>query len=123
MFCFISRKMTLFNWLFDLLQHLAYFQFSRIINHKKKIRIRNRLVMVEDPTEVFERALTVLDFEKYGRDYMWVELAPYPLALFNDTGMRKGKKSQLFTIFNHHSSSVLTNRFQYYYIIDGVLNF
>ena len=92
--------------------------FHEIMNDNKTIWIRGREVLVEDPTEIFERALNALDFENHGRDYMAFELTAYPLSLFNETGMRKGKKSHLFSIFKPCGRK-LSNIWQYSYIIDG----
>lgn len=52
------------------------------------------------------------------RQYFDYELAPYPLSLFDNAGMRKTTKSTLYDIFVQCETDVNdVNKF--FYIIDG----
>jgi len=52
-----------------------------------------------DPLLLLQRISVTKQFEDHLQQVLQYELAPYPLALFDDIGMRKTKKSSLFDCF------------------------
>uniref|UniRef100_A0A1Y1KW86 Uncharacterized protein n=1 Tax=Photinus pyralis TaxID=7054 RepID=A0A1Y1KW86_PHOPY len=61
-----------------------------------KVRDENRLV---DPLILFKRISILKKSDAQLKKYLEYELAPYPLALFDEKGMRKCVKSTLYKIF------------------------
>lgn len=57
--------------------------------NKIKVRDENRVV---DPLILFKRISIIRKSDAQLENYLKFELAPYPLALFNDNGMRKCAK-------------------------------
>jgi len=58
--------------------------------NKMKVRDENRVV---DPLILFKRISIIKKSDAQLKNYLSYELAPYPLSLFGDKGMRKGTKS------------------------------
>lgn len=53
-----------------------------------------------DPLTLFNRMCIAKQSEEDLQDYLSYELAPFPMALFNEDGMRKGTKSLLYEAFS-----------------------
>lgn len=69
-----------------------------------------------DPLILFHRICALNRKENMGY-YLTFELAPYPLALFDNAGMRKNTKSKLYSIFKAKSISIKQPTTKY--VIDG----
>lgn len=70
-----------------------------------------------DPLLLFQRISISKKSDEDLKEYLRYELAPFPLALFNENGMRKTKKSVLFNLFEPTNENVhLPN---YDVVIDG----
>ena len=54
---------------------------------------------VIEPLALFQRICVLPHSETQPQKFFSYELAPYPLALFDESGMRKGTKSDLYSIF------------------------
>lgn len=52
-----------------------------------------------DPLLLFQRIIVIKRTNEELRNYLEYELAPYPLSLFDEAGMRKTTKSLFMTIF------------------------
>lgn len=63
------------------------------------IRVADKIVTI-DPTLLFQRICVLKKSDEELRTYFNFELAPYPLALFDERGMRKGQKSKLYNFSN-----------------------
>lgn len=63
-----------------------------------KIKVHDRTVPV-DPLLLFQRISAMKKSTEELQEYFQYELAPYPVSLFDDTGMRKTKKSSIFDNF------------------------
>ena len=85
----------------------------------------NSAVLVQDqpvvinPTTLFQRMCVAKQSEEELEDFLTYELSPYPLALFDDGGMRKGTKSTLYNAF-HPFQDTTTLDSSTVYVIDGV---
>lgn len=66
---------------------------------------------------LFQRICVTKKFDDQLQEFLQYELAPYPLALFDDIGMRKTKKSYLYDCFE--PIVVDFNSTDNTYIIDG----
>ncbi|CAH1155651.1 unnamed protein product [Phaedon cochleariae] len=64
------------------------------------LNIQNEVVPV-DPSLIFQRITIAKKTEQDLQQYFHFELAPYPLSLFDEIGMRKTKKSSLYNMFSH----------------------
>lgn len=62
-----------------------------------KVRVREEVVVI-DPLTIFQRICISKQSEEDLKGYLQYELAPYPLSLFDDSGMRKTKKSTLYDV-------------------------
>lgn len=62
------------------------------------VKINNEKVVV-DPFLLFQQISISKKSAEGLKKYMQYELAPYPLAFFNESGMRKCRKSVLYTFF------------------------
>lgn len=80
------------------------------------IKIQEEIVPI-DPLLLFQRICVTKKADEELREYLHFELAPYPLSLFDEYGMRKTRKSSLFDVFEAVDIEVdLENLI---YIIDG----
>lgn len=80
------------------------------------VRIENEVVPV-NPFFVFQRMCIAKKSDEELEQFLSYELAPFPLALFNEGYMRKGVKSSLYTAFQECAINVdFRNRI---HIIDG----
>ena len=70
-----------------------------------------------DPLTLFHRLCMLQCDEDELRTYLGYELTHYPLSLFDDSGMRKGTKSDLYSIFQQ--SKVDIKKESCHYVIDG----
>lgn len=79
------------------------------------VKVHNTKIFI-DPLLLFQRISIIKKFDKQLRDYLQYELAPYLLALFDEMGMRKTKKSSLFVSFEPRIIELDAN---VTYVIDG----
>lgn len=72
-----------------------------------------------EPLTLFQRISFTKRTQEELKSFFQYELAPYPLSMFDKSGMRKGKKSSLYDMFTpiQNSSSLLTENT--IYVIDG----
>lgn len=73
------------------------------ITSSVKLPDKTRRVAV-DPLTIFQRVCIAKQSEQDLQDDFKYELAPYPMSLFNEQGMRKGTKSTLYSAFTPLSS-------------------
>ena len=79
-------------------------------------KIDNEVVAI-DPTLLFQRISLNIENKSDMRKFLQYELAPYPLPLFDEGGMRKGRKSSFYDNFSKITE--LPRNEQDYYVIDG----
>ena len=82
-----------------------------------KIKVSEHFVAV-DPLLLFQRICVLKKYDEELQSYMNYELAPYPLALFEDGQIRKTKKSTLYELFPEASKTIYDVQ-DFYYVIDG----
>lgn len=86
-----------------------------IIN--SSVRIREEIVSI-DPLLIFQRISIMKTSNEELKSYFEHELSPYPLSLFNETGMRKTKKSILYDFIQSSKIDNFTLG-DALYVIDG----
>jgi len=81
----------------------------------------NDIVVPIDPALLYQRISFVKESQDDLRKYLEYELAPYPLSLFDEYGMRKSSKSTLYSLFSHVTDTVMTEvtSSDVCYVIDG----
>lgn len=62
------------------------------------IKLRDKRVDIE-PLAIFQRLCIIKQSGKELKEHFKYELAPYPMALFTEEGMRKGTKSTFYSAF------------------------
>ncbi|CAH0556725.1 unnamed protein product [Brassicogethes aeneus] len=82
---------------------------STIKVHEEKVPV--------DPVLLFQRMSITAAFQDEIEKYFEYELAPYPLSLFDDIGMRKTQKSAIYDCFENVNIDI--NHTNATYIIDG----
>lgn len=82
-----------------------------------KIKVGNEVVPI-DPLLIFQRISIMKKSQDELQNYLKYELAPYPLSMFDEAGMRKNKKSGLYKIFSQSDVS-LNDQSDMVYVIDG----
>ncbi|GBN80878.1 hypothetical protein AVEN_177202-1 [Araneus ventricosus] len=82
----------------------------------KGIRIEGDIVPI-NPLLIFQRMCIAKESEKELEKLFTYELAPFPLSLFNDDGMRKCVKSSMYKAFEQHSGDIHFGDTMY--VIDG----
>ena len=80
------------------------------------IRIEEDIVPI-NPLLIFQRMCIAKESEQELEKFLTYELAPFPLSLFNDEGMRKCVKSSMYKAFKVHSGDI--NFGDTMYVIDG----
>lgn len=80
------------------------------------LKIANTVVPV-DPMLLFQRISFTKDSQQQFKDFFAFELAPYPLSLFDESGMRKSKKSVLYELFTPTDDNITSGDVRY--VIDG----
>lgn len=88
-----------------------------LLSMSSKIKVNNTAVAV-DPNLIFQRLCFLRKSNDELRQYFNYELAPYPLSLFDNAGMRKTTKSTLYDIFEQCETDV-NDVTKFFYIIDG----
>ncbi|KYN29868.1 hypothetical protein ALC57_00677 [Trachymyrmex cornetzi] len=71
-----------------------------------------------DPLLLFQRICVLKKTDEELKDYLNYELAPYPLALFEDGELRKTKKSTFYELFSEISIDLKSLQ-NIHYVIDG----
>lgn len=79
------------------------------------IKINNNTEII-DPTLIFQRLSSIIESKNDMKKFLMYELAPYPVSLFDDEGMRKTRKSAFYDNFNSISELPPQNIF---YVVDG----
>ncbi|KAL4105063.1 hypothetical protein QTP88_020338 [Uroleucon formosanum] len=98
------------------------FKFKRanrvlpLLSVKSSIKVYDHSVPI-DPLLLFQRISLNTRFQDNLDEYLKYELSPYPLAIFDDVGMRKTNKSTLFKCFKSSIYEMDTSNATY--IIDG----
>lgn len=88
-----------------------------LLSMNSKIKVNNIEVAV-DSNLIFQRLCFLRKSNDELRQYFNYELAPYPLSLFDNAGMRKTTKSTLYDIFVQCETDV-HDVTKFFYIIDG----
>lgn len=81
------------------------------------IRIGSEKVIV-DPLTIFQRTVIAKKSDEDVAELLKYELSPFPLSLFNEGGMRKGKKSSLYEVLPAEDNGTV-DLTQSTYVIDG----
>jgi hypothetical protein len=69
------------------------------------------------PDTIFRRISFLKKSKEEVKSYFEFELAPYPLSIFQETGMRKTKKSVFYELFSRTTEQV--NLQDAVYVVDG----
>lgn len=83
-----------------------------------KIKINNNILTVK-PLLIFQRICLNLTANKKMSDYLKFELAPYPLSIFDETGMSKTSKSNFICSDNFKSIDDFVIQEPYINVVDG----
>lgn len=81
------------------------------------IKVQVRTVAVDSMLLLFRRIPVLKKTNEELRDYLQYELAPYPLALFDEVGMQKTKKSLFIECLR--KTTLPDNTTNTIYVIDG----
>lgn len=87
-----------------------------LLGVNSKLKIGDKVIPV-DPLLLFQRICVMKKSDEELESYLKFELAPYPLSLFDDVGMRKSTKSTLYSVFQ--TLDITLNKANCQYIIDG----
>lgn len=87
-----------------------------LLGVNSKIKIGKRTITI-DPLLLFQRISVMKKSDEELESYLKYELAPYPLCLFDEIGMRKSPKSVLYSLFQ--SIDINLSKDTSLYIIDG----
>lgn len=68
------------------------------VNVNSKLKISDKSIPV-DPLLLFQQICVMKKSDEELEFYLKFELAPYPLSLFDNVGMRKSTKSSLYSLF------------------------
>lgn len=89
-----------------------------LITMSSNIKVDNEIVPI-DPLLIFQRISIMKKSQDELQNYMKYELAPYPISIFDETGMRKNKKSGLYKIFSQSENVSLNDKSGMVYVVDG----
>lgn len=81
---------------------------SRVITlaiANSSIKIHDNIVPI-NPETLFQRMCIIKQSDEELQQYLEYELAPFPMSLFSEEGMRKGTKSSLYKIFSPVSPNI-----------------
>ncbi|CAH1109578.1 unnamed protein product [Psylliodes chrysocephalus] len=67
-----------------------------------KIKIKDRVLPIE-PLLIFQRISVFKHSEKDFKQFFTYELAPMPMSIYDEAGLRKNTKSTLYSLFNKHN--------------------
>ena len=87
-----------------------------LLTMSSTIKVHDKKVPV-DPVLLFQRMSISKTFEDEIEKFFEYELAPYPLSMFDETGMRKTQKSAIYNCFE--SMEIEIDNTNASYIIDG----
>lgn len=79
--------------------------------------IVNGDIIAIDPLLLFQRISLTIDSKKYMETYLQYKLAPFPLSLFTENGLRKNVKSQLYDLFVSANGPTLSDGVVH--VVDG----
>lgn len=99
-------------------QTVKFTRKSRVLSLKSvqsSITINNETIAI-NPLLLFQRLCLNINSKSDMRRFLTFELAPFPLALFNENGLRKNVKSQLFDLFTATSAC---NDNEITHVVDG----
>lgn len=88
----------------------------KLYDCESTIKVHDEKVPV-DPVLLFQRMSITKTFEDEIEKFFEYDLAPYPLSLFDETGMRKTQKSAIYDWFE--SVNIEIDNTNASYIIDG----
>ena len=75
-----------------------------LLTMSSNIKVDNEIVPI-NPLLIFQRISIMKKSQDELQNYMKYELAPYPISIFDEAGMRKNKKSGLYKIFSQSDVS------------------
>lgn len=81
------------------------------------VKVFNKKVDV-DPLTIFQRVCVTKQSEEQMKQHFAYELAPYPLSLFTEEGMRKGTKSSLYSAFARLDKNIIPG-INAFTVVDG----
>ena len=87
-----------------------------LLSVNSKIKLNDKEVPI-DKLLIFQRICIIKKSDEELKEYLKYELAPFPLALFDESGMPKTQKSALYNTFDECEMSLKDNYF--YYVVDG----
>lgn len=83
---------------------------------QSSVKVNGDIVAI-DPLLLFQRISLTIDSKKDMETYLQYELAPFPLSLFTENGLRKNVKSQLYDLFVSANGPTLSDGVVY--VVDG----
>lgn len=89
-----------------------------LLTISSSVKVHNEEVPV-DPLLLFQRISITKRFDDQLPKFMEYELAPFPLSLFDENGMRKTQKSAIYKCFQPIIIEFDISDDTYYFIIDG----
>lgn len=87
-----------------------------LLGVNSKLKIGEKTITV-DPLLLFQRISVMKKSDEELQFYLKFELAPYPLSLFDDSGMRKTAKASLYSLFE--TLDITLDKNNSLYVIDG----
>lgn len=113
--CHLSREVGLkgLNKMVNTYENFEAIKFKRKDNVIPLLAINSSIKVGEEticlnPLMLFQRMCIAKKSEDEIKDYLKYELAPFPLSLFSEAGLRKGTKSPLYSVF-----APLSDEFQF----------
>ena len=88
-----------------------------LLSVNSKMKIHDDVIPI-DPLLLFQRICVSKKFQDELPEFFKFELAPYPLSLFDEAGMRKTQKSTFFVLFSTLSVT-FEDLGKYTFVIDG----
>lgn len=88
-----------------------------LLTVNSKMKIHDEVVPI-DPSLLFQRICVSRNFDTDVASFFKFELAPYPLSLFDEGGMRKTQKASFFELFSDIQNINLSQK-KYSFVIDG----
>lgn len=80
------------------------------------IKVHDTTVTI-DPALIYQRILFAKKSQEQLKEFFEYELAPFPLSLFDEAGLRKSKKSAIYSLFTPIDDTITSGDVSY--VIDG----
>lgn len=81
------------------------------------VKVFNKRVVI-DPLTIFQRVCVTKQSDEQLKQHFAYELAPYPLSLFTEEGMRKGTKSSFYSAFTPLTENIVPGN-RAFTVVDG----